>query len=129
MFRDNQAFSSYSVDDIDAARDFYSDRLGLKVAESERGTLELKVGGGLKVMLYLKPNHEPATFTVLNFVVPDVEKAVDDLAAAGVEMERYDDIPDINQDAKGIARDDRGGPAIAWFTDPAGNVIAVMELP
>lgn len=129
MFRDSQAFSSYSVDDIDAARDFYSDKLGLSVEKSEMGSLEVKVGSGQTVMLYPKPNHEPATFTVLNFVVRDVVKAVDDLAAAGIEMARYDDIPDINQDAKAISRDDRGGPAIAWFKDPAGNVIAVMELP
>jgi len=129
VFRDSQAFSSYSVDDIDAARDFYSDKLGLSVEKSEMGTLEVKVGSGQTVMLYPKPNHEPATFTVLNIVVRDVVKAVDDLAAAGITMARYDDIPDINQDAKGISRDDRGGPAIAWFRDPAGNVIAVMELP
>lgn len=129
MFRDSQAFSSFSVDDVDAARDFYADKLGLNVEKKEMGTLDLKLGGGQTVMLYPKPNHQPATFTVLNFIVPDVEKAVDDLTGAGVEMERYDDIPDIKQDAKGIARDDRGGPAIAWFTDPAGNVIAVLELP
>jgi hypothetical protein len=91
------------------------------------GTLELKVGGG-HVLVYPKPNHEPASFTVLNFPVGNVEKAVDDLVEKGIEMEHYD-IPDINQDAKGIARDPRGGPAIAWFTDPAGNTIAVMELP
>ena len=129
MFRDNEAFPSFSVDDVDAAREFYADKLGLEAEKSEMGTLELKMGKGQHVMLYPKPNHEPATFTVLNFVVPDVEKAVDDLTRAGIEMERYDDIPDINQDAKGIARDLRGGPAIAWFKDPAGNVIAVLEQP
>lgn len=129
MFRNNDAFSSFSVDDIDAARDFYSDKLGLEVEPREMGTLHLKLGGGQATMLYPKPNHEPATFTVLNFVVSDIEKAVGDLTAAGIDMERYDDNPDIKQDSKGIARDDRDGPAIAWFTDPAGNVIAVMELP
>ena len=129
MFRDNQAFSSFSVDDIDAARDFYADKLGLNAEKTKMGTLDLKLGGGQAVMLYSKPNHEPATFTVLNLVVPDIEKAVDKLTAAGVDMERYDDNPDINQDAKGIAHDGRDGPAIAWFTDPAGNVISVLEIP
>ena len=126
MFKDSQAFSSFSVDDVDAAQGFYADKLGLNAEKGEMGTVELKLGGG-HVMLYSKPNHEPATFTVLNFVVPDVEQAVDDLTAAGVKMEHYN-MPEIKQDAKGIARDDRG-PAIAWFKDPAGNVIAVMELP
>lgn len=128
MFKDSQSFSSYSVDDLDAARDFYSGKLGLEAEKTEMDTLDLKLGGGQSVMLYPKPNHEPATFTVLNFMVPDVEKAVDDLTSAGIEMEHFD-IPDINQDAKGIARGDSGGPAMAWFTDPAGNVIAVMEIP
>ena len=128
MFKDNQAFPSFSVDDVDAARDFYADKLGLDAQKAEMGTLRLTLGGGQNVVLYPKPNHEPATFTVLNFVVPDIEKAVDDLTAAGIEMEQYG-MPEIKQDAKGIARDDRGGPAIAWVKDPAGNVIAVLELP
>jgi len=128
VFKDNQVFSSFSVGDIDAASDFYTGKLGLTAEKTQMGTLDLKLSGGQRVMLYPKPNHEPATFTVLNFVVPDVEKAVDDLTAAGIEMMQYD-LPDINQDAKGIARDDRNGPAIAWFKDPAGNVIALMELP
>jgi len=127
MFRGNRAFSSYSVDDLDAAHDFYTDKLGLTAEKSQMGTLEVKLDGGQGLMLYPKPNHEPATFTVLNFIVPDIEKAVDDLTAAGIEMEQYD-IPDINQDAKGIARD-ANGPAIAWFKDPAGNIIAVLEMP
>lgn len=126
MFSNNQSFSSYSVDDLDAARDFYTDKLGLKVEKTEMGTLDVKLGTGQSVMLYPKPNHEPATFTVLNFIVADVEKAVDDLTAAGIEMEHYD-IPDIKQDARGIARDENG-PAIAWFKDPAGNTIAVFQL-
>lgn len=128
MFKDNQAFPSFSVDDVDAAHDFYAGKLGLDAEMAEMGTLRLKLGGGQNVVLYPKPNHEPATFTVLNFVVPDIEKAVDDLTAAGIEMEQYG-MPEIKQDAKGIARDDRGGPAIAWVKDPAGNVIAVLELP
>ena len=129
MFKSNEAFSSFSTDDIDAAREFYGGKLGLEVAESPMGTLDLVLGSGQHVMVYPKPNHEPATFTVLNFVVSDLDKVVDDLVAAGIQMERYDDITDIQQDAKGIARDPRGGPPIAWFKDPAGNVIAVLEQP
>lgn len=127
MFKSNEVFASFSVDDVDAARDFYGAKLGLNAEKGDMGTLELKLDNGHRVMLYPKPNHEPATFTVLNFVVPDVEQAVDDLAAAGIPMEHYD-IPQMKQDAKGIARDEQG-PAIAWFKDPAGNTIAVMELP
>jgi catechol 2,3-dioxygenase-like lactoylglutathione lyase family enzyme len=127
VFKASEAFASFSTNDIDAAKAFYHDKLGLEVVDGGMGTLELKVGGG-HVLVYPKPNHEPASFTVLNFPVGNVEKAVDDLVEKGIEMEHYD-IPDINQDAKGIARDPRGGPAIAWFTDPAGNTIAVVELP
>lgn len=127
MFRDSEAFASFSTNDIDAAREFYGRKLGLDVRDSEMGTLDVVLGTGHQVTVYPKPNHEPATFTVLNFFVPDIEKAVDDLTAVGIEMEHYD-IPDINQDAKGIARDPRG-PAIAWFNDPAGNTIAVIESP
>ncbi|MEX2548166.1 MAG: VOC family protein [Chloroflexota bacterium] len=127
MFKDSQAFSSFSVDDVDAARAFYGDKLGLDIEMTPMGFLELKLGTGQHINVYDKPNHQPATYTVLNFVVSDVEQAVDDLTAAGVKMEHYN-MPEIKQDAKGIARDGRG-PAIAWFKDPAGNVIAVMELP
>lgn len=128
MFRDASAFSSFSVDDIEAARTFYGGKLGLETSDSPMGTLEIIVGNGQHVTLYPKQNHEPATFTVLNFIVDDVEKAVDDLASAGIEMQHYD-MPEINQDDKGISRDPRGGPTIAWFHDPAGNIIAVMQLP
>ena len=128
MFRDTQAFSSFSTDNIDAAREFYGRKLGLNVREEAMGTLDVALAGGGHVSIYPKPNHEPATFTVLNFIVDDIDKVVDDLTAAGIRMERYDDVPDIQQDAKGIARDERG-PAIAWFNDPAGNTIAVLQLP
>ena len=128
MFRSNQAFSSFSSNDIDAARDFYGNKLGLDASTGPMGTLEIVLGSGQHVTIYPKPNHEPATFTVLNFIVDDIDNAVDDLNAAGVNMIRYDDIPEMNQDAKGISRDPRGGPAIAWFNDPAGNVIAVLEI-
>lgn len=127
MFERSRVFSSYSIDDLDAARDFYSGKLGLELRENQMGFLELVIGSDQFVNLYTKPNHEPASFTVLNFIVPDIEKAVDDLTTAGVEMEQYG-MPEMNQDAKGIARDDRG-PAIAWFKDPAGNVLAVLETP
>lgn len=127
MFKDRPAFSSFSVDDVDAAREFYADKLGLDVDQTPMGFIEVKLAGGQHINVYPKPNHKPATFTVLNFVVPEIEKAVDDLNAAGIKMEQYD-MPQIKQDAKGIARDGQG-PAIAWFKDPAGNVIAVIELP
>jgi predicted enzyme related to lactoylglutathione lyase len=128
MFRDNQAFSSFSTNDIDAAREFYGRKLGLDVREEAMGTLDVALAGGGHVSIYPKENHEPASFTVLNFIVDDVEQAVDDLVAAGIKMEQYG-IPEMNQDARGIARDPRGGPAIAWFTDPAGNTIAVLQVP
>ena len=124
MFKNALAFSGFSVDDIEAAKAFYGDTLGLEVATNEMGILDITLGSGAKVIAYPKDNHQPATFTILNFVAPDLEKAVDDLNAAGVTMERYEG---FEQDDKGIARDNRGGPPIAWFTDPAGNVIAVIE--
>jgi catechol 2,3-dioxygenase-like lactoylglutathione lyase family enzyme len=126
MFRDAQTFSSYSIDDIDAAQAFYADTLGLDVEKTDMGFLELRLRDGSHVNVYTKPNHEPATFTVLNFIVPDIDSAVDELVAKGVTMERYENIPQIKQDARGIARDDYG-PAIAWFKDPAGNVLAVLQ--
>ena len=127
MFRDNEAFSSYSVDDLDRARGFYGETLGLEVGEDPMGFLELRLAGGGRVMIYPKPDHQPATFTVLNFVVPNIEEAVDALAAAGVEMQQYD-MADIKTDERGIARGELG-PPIAWFADPAGNVIAVIQQP
>jgi predicted enzyme related to lactoylglutathione lyase len=125
MFRDAQTFSSYSVDDVDAAQVFYGDTLGLDVENTDMGFLELKLRDGSHINVYTKPNHQPATFTVLNFIVPDVDQAVDDLVAKGIQMEHYN-IPQMKQDAKGIARDDYG-PAIAWFKDPAGNILAVLQ--
>lgn len=127
MFRDAEWFSSFSVDDLDAARSFYGQTLGLNIGETPMGVIEIKLGGGRHVVAYPKPNHEPATFTVLNFVVSDLDAAVDQLADAGIEMEQYD-MPEMPQDSKGIARDPQG-PAIAWFKDPAGNILAVLEQP
>ena len=123
MFKDSHAFSTFAVTDLAAARIFFGDTLGLDVRDSREGLLELHVTGGTPVLVYPKPDHAPATFTVLNFPVADVEAAVDKLVAAGVEMERY---PGVEQDAKGIARGG-GGPSIAWFKDPAGNILSVLE--
>jgi catechol 2,3-dioxygenase-like lactoylglutathione lyase family enzyme len=122
VLTDSPAFSGFAVNDLDAARAFYTDVLGLRVEEGAGGLLTLHLGGGAKVLVYPKPDHTPATFTVLNFPVPDIEKAVDDLAARGVRFEHYENPP---TDERGIMR--AGGPLIAWFTDPAGNVFSVLQ--
>lgn len=124
MLKDSQAFSGFSVDDLEAARGFYGDTLGLDVTvfDESMGLLSLDLATGARVMVYAKPTHQPATFTVLNFPVADVERAVDDLAARGVPFQRYDG---FDQDERGISRGP--GPLIAWFTDPAGNVLSVIE--
>jgi catechol 2,3-dioxygenase-like lactoylglutathione lyase family enzyme len=129
VFTTTNAFSSFSVDDLDAARQFYSETLGLKVTDSEMGTLDLTLGNGSRVFVYPKPNHEPATFTVLNFDVDDIDKAVDELNSRGVTTKIYadDEIPDMPNDERGITRDEENSMAIAWFRDPAGNVIALMQ--
>ena len=123
MFGSNQVMSSFSTNDIDACRTFYRETLGFDVEDQFDGLL-LKFAGGGQTMVYPKDNHEPATFTVLHVVVDDVEKAVDDLAAKGVTFEHYTE-EQFKTDAKGIFRG--GGPLIAWFTDPAGNVLSVIE--
>ena len=123
MLSGNHAFSGYSTDDIPAAKEFYQGTLGLDVTE-ENGMLSLKFPGGHAVLIYPKGDaHEPATFTVLNFHVDDIEATVDKLVASGVKFERYPEL--ANQDERGIARDD--GPPIAWFKDPAGNILSVLE--
>lgn len=125
MFTGDQAFSGFAVPDIDAARAFYGTTLGLDVRDAtESGLLELHVGGGTPIIVYPKPDHVPATYTLLNFPVDDIDAAVDQLVAAGVRMERY---PNAPQDERGIAREDDRGPAIAWFTDPAGNILSVLQ--
>jgi catechol 2,3-dioxygenase-like lactoylglutathione lyase family enzyme len=125
MLQATNAFSSFAVPDLDAARKFYGDTLGLEVGEEqETGMLQLRVGSGQPVLVYDKPDHRPAVFTVLNFQVPDIDRAVADLKAAGVEMERYD-LPDMRPDENGVYRGQ--GPAIAWFTDPAGNILSVLQ--
>ncbi len=122
MFRDSESFSSFSTSDVEAAREFYGNVLGLDVETGDMG-LGIRLGGGTRVFVYPKPNHEPASFTVLNFFVSDLAAAIDHLASAGVTMERY---PGMEQDERGISRA-MGGPPIAWFTDPAGNVISMLE--
>jgi catechol 2,3-dioxygenase-like lactoylglutathione lyase family enzyme len=123
MFRDTSAFSGFSVNDLQAAKDFYGGTLGLDVSEEE-GLVTLRLGGGGTVLVYPKEAHVPATFTILNFPVTDIERAVDDLTAAGVTFERYPHLGEA--DERGIYRGQ--GPDIAWFTDPAGNVLSVLEL-
>ncbi|HSS20488.1 MAG TPA: VOC family protein [Pyrinomonadaceae bacterium] len=125
MFKSNQAFSSFSVDDLDQAQKFYGKTLGLNVASSKEG-LELHLGssnGKADVFIYPKPNHTPASFTVLNFLVEDIDAAVDELGRSGVRFEKYEGA--IKTDEKGIHRN--RGPTIAWFKDPAGNILSVIE--
>lgn len=127
MFKDAHVFSSFSVDNLDKAKQFYSETLGLGVEEEKQmGLLNVKLADGGHIMVYPKDNHQPATFTVLNFPVKDVDVAVDELTGKGVKFERYDG---FNQDEKGIARPsvENPGPNIAWFKDPAGNVLAVLD--
>jgi catechol 2,3-dioxygenase-like lactoylglutathione lyase family enzyme len=123
MFRDTKAFSGFAVDDLGAARHFYGEVLGLGVTEHD-GLLTLHLAGGAEILAYPKPGHVPASFTILNFSVADLERAVDELTARGVRFERYDG---VRHDDRGIALD--AGPPIAWFTDPAGNVLSVLEEP
>jgi catechol 2,3-dioxygenase-like lactoylglutathione lyase family enzyme len=124
MLQVTGAFSSFAVDDLAAARDFYGATLGLEVSSAlpdGAGPLWVRVGDERGVLVYPKPDHVPATYTMLNFPVDDVDKAVDELTARGVTFLRYD-----MTDEKGVARD--AGPPIAWFTDPAGNIISVIQL-
>ncbi|MER6510337.1 VOC family protein [Nonomuraea sp. NPDC001636] len=121
MFGKTKAFSGFSVNDLAAAKAFYGDTLGLAVSESN-GLLTLHIAGGTDILVYPKPDHVPATFTILNFPVEDIEQAVDALAARGVHFQRYEQ---LKTDEKGIFRG--GGPLIAWFTDPAGNVLSVLQ--
>jgi catechol 2,3-dioxygenase-like lactoylglutathione lyase family enzyme len=121
MFTNTHAFSGFAVDDVEKAREFYGETLGLKTSE-EHGLLTLHLAGDRDTLIYPKPNHTPADFTILNFPVDDIESAVDELSARGVSFERYDG---MEQDEKGIARGP--GPQIAWFTDPAGNILSVLQ--
>lgn len=121
MLGASPAFSGFSTNDLARSRAFYADTLGVEV-QAEDGMLTLHLGGGHRVLVYPKPDHQPATFTVLNFPVPDIDAAVDELLARGVELERY---PGVD-DPRGVQR--AYGPPIAWFCDPAGNILSVIQL-
>jgi predicted enzyme related to lactoylglutathione lyase len=123
MLNESKAFSGFSVNDTTKAKEFYSQTLGLEVSEMD-GLLNLHLAGGTNVLIYPKPNHTPASFTILNFPVNNVDEAVDKLAKRGVRFEIYND-PHLKTDQKGIFRDE--GPTIAWFKDPAGNILSVIE--
>ena len=123
MLEDSKAFSGFAVPDVEKAKEFYGKTLGLKVSE-DHGMLRLHLSGGNNVLVYPKPNHVPATFTILNFPVDDVDQAVDKLSKRGVHFEIYDK-PDLKTDNKGIMRGK--GPTIAWFKDPAGNILSVLQ--
>jgi len=124
MFENSKAYSGFAVPDIDAARGFYEGTLGLRVEvlDEDNGLLTLHLAGDRPTLVYRKPDHIPATYTILNFPVDDVDAAVDELTARGVRFERYED---FDQDEKGISRS--GGPVIAWFRDPGGNILSVHE--
>jgi catechol 2,3-dioxygenase-like lactoylglutathione lyase family enzyme len=124
MFADTKAFSGFAVDDLQKAREFYGETLGLRtsVLDEENGLMVLHLAGDRDTFIYVKPDFTPATYTILNFEVDDVEAAVDELISRGVRFEQYDG---FDQDEKGIARG--MGPDIAWFTDPAGNILAVLK--
>jgi catechol 2,3-dioxygenase-like lactoylglutathione lyase family enzyme len=123
MLKDSKAFSGFSVNDIQKAKEFYGRILGLNVSES-RGLLHLHLAGGSTVLVYPKPNHSPATFTILNFPVDNLDAAVDELTKRGVRFEIYDE-GGLKTDERGVFRG--GGPVIAWFKDPAGNILSVLE--
>jgi catechol 2,3-dioxygenase-like lactoylglutathione lyase family enzyme len=127
MLTDSKPTSSFAVNDLNKAREFYEGTLGLsvEVLDEENGVTMLKLGGGGEVLMYLSADMEPASYTMLNFEVDDIDQAVDELTERGVAFERYDDFP---QDEKGIVRGEPG-PSIAWFKDPSGNVLAVLQQP
>ena len=121
MFENTKAFSGFAVDDIEEAKRFYTETLGLKVTE-EHGLLTLHIAGDRPTLIYPRPGHEPAAYTILNFPVDDIDAAVDALVERGVEILRYEG---MDQDERGVMRG--GGPYIAWFTDPAGNILSVLQ--
>ena len=127
MFKNTPAKSGFSVFDVPKAKEFYHGLLGVDVEEGGMGIITLKLAGGGEVFVYPKPNHEPATYTVLNFIVDDIDKTVDELTAKGIKFEHYDN--PIKTDEKGILRglEKNYGPDIAWFKDPSGNIISVLQ--
>jgi catechol 2,3-dioxygenase-like lactoylglutathione lyase family enzyme len=124
MLADTKAFSGFAVDDLQKAQEFYGETLGLKteLLDAENGLLTLHLAGDRDTLIYRSPGFTPASYTILNFPVDDIDQAVEDLAARGVTFERYDEMP---QDEKGVMRE--GGPYIAWFKDPAGNTLSVLQ--
>lgn len=126
MFKNKEIFSSFSVNNLYEAQQFYRNILGLEVKKDPMGFLEIQVPGSNSVLIYPKENHRPADFTVLNFPVDDIDKAVDELTAKGIRFEQYEG--DIATDAKGICRSNDNGPNIAWFKDPAGNILSVLTI-
>jgi predicted enzyme related to lactoylglutathione lyase len=124
MFANTKAFSGFAVNDLEAAKTFYGETLGLSTSE-QYGMLTLHLAGGRDTLVYPKPDHVPASYTILNFQVDDIDAAVGELSSRGVPMERYDSMPPGSQDENGINR--AGGPYIAWFKDPAGNILAVLQ--
>jgi predicted enzyme related to lactoylglutathione lyase len=124
MFKNSEAFSGFAAPDLAQAKQFYGETLGLDVADVEEGLIGLKIHGSRDVLVYHKPDHAPANYTILNFPVEDIDAAVDELTARGVQFEHYEG---FEQDEKGIARP-AAGPPIAWFTDPAGNILSVLQM-
>ncbi len=125
MLKDSKAFSGFSVNDLAAAKAFYSDVLGLTVVDGVMGMLQLQLGSGATVLVYPKDDHQPATFTILNFPVDNIDQAVDELTAKGIVFEQYEHMTDEKGIARGISRN--MGPDIAWFKDPAGNILSVLQ--
>lgn len=123
MFKNTKAFSGFSVTDINEAQKFYSDKLGLNTKINEMGILELLINEGIPIIVYPKKDHIPASFTILNFPVNDIEEAVDEMILLGIKFEHYEGY--MQTDEKGIFR--KGGPLIAWFKDPSGNILSVLE--
>lgn len=126
MFKKEKIFSSYSVDSLEQAKEFYTTVLGLEVQEDPMGFIELHIPGSNNVLIYPKDDHRPASFTVLNLPVNDIDEAVDGLIEKGVRFEQYEN--PIKTDAKGICRSDGQGPDVAWFKDPAGNIVSVLTI-
>ncbi len=125
MLKESKAFSGSSVSDFDRAREFYKNILGLAVRENAMGLIELHIKNGSRILIYPKPDHTPATFTVLNFPVADIDRAVDELKLRGIKFEHYEGA--IKTDEKGIHRNPAQGLNIAWFQDPAGNILSIIE--
>ncbi|WP_026898247.1 VOC family protein [Daejeonella oryzae] len=124
MFKNSKAFSSFSVNDLQKAKQFYSEKLGLQVSENDMGILELQISGSNNIIIYPKPDHSPASFTILNFPVGNIEETVSELEKLGIVFEKYN-LANFKTDERGILRGN--GPLIAWFKDPAGNILSIIE--